>query len=983
MISTLRLPALAFAMLGLLAGPLSLQSAPPEKSLQDRISDREREYWFFQPLGNPAVPEVKDTGGWAKNEIDRFILAKQEEHDIAPAPEADARTLIRRAYFDLIGIPPTFEQIEAFEKAHTADPDQAVARLIDELLQSPQYGERWGRIWLDLVRYGESDGYKADGYRPHMWRYRDWVIRAFNEDMPYDQFVRWQLAGDEIAPENPDAITATGYLRLWPYEHNQRDARNQWNIILEDITDITGPVLMGLSMGCAKCHDHKFDPILQDDYFRMQAFFTGVFPEDTVAAAPEEKANHDAQLAKWEAATADIRKEIAEILAPIEKSSAAGLVKMFSPELQQLYHKPDAEKTPHERQIAMLIQRQVDDATEKAPTKLKDEDKKRYNELQAKLEEFDQLKPAPLPPVYAIRDIRPEIPPAKILDEPERQFRPGFLTVVGGEQAELPAPEKRPGNSSGARTVFADWVTRPDNQLSTRVIVNRLWHYHFGEGIVKSSNDFGKQGQLPTHPELLDWLARQMTAKNWSLKQMHRLLMNSATWRQASVVEASPEAMAADPGNQLLWRQRVRRLEAEQVRDAALCVSSELDPTMFGEGVSGESTKRRAIYQRLMRNTRTLFLNTFDGPDGFNSCARRDVTTTAPQALVMLNNDFVNARAATVAEQALDAGGTAEAIDRAFELVLGREPSAEELSQAEAFLEIQAAEAAKPITPKDGGMPEPKVKTTAFKDFPKNPLSADQAVNVQPDSFYERVEIRDLPRHEGDSFTVQAVLSLDSLYPDASVRTIAGRWSGNSSDLDTTGFGWSLGITSEKSRYQPNNLIMQIVGEDIAGNPRYEVIASDLRIPTRTPYYVAAVIETDTTKEGGTVTFYAKDLSDPQAKVQTAIVPHPFAGPISRPERRLYLGGRDQRSSMFDGSIARFVLTDHPLKAEELLVGKKPAGDALVSAAFSQPKLSAPFVRTVPVAMQKELGQPSDPRFASFVDLSLALLNSNEFLYID
>ncbi|MCB1231960.1 MAG: DUF1549 domain-containing protein [Verrucomicrobiae bacterium] len=982
MASTFRKPAFTAALMATLSLGQAF-AADTESDLQSRISDRERDYWFFQPLHDSQAPQVKDSSGWVKNEIDRFVLAKLEAKNISPAPEADARSLIRRAYFDLTGLPPTFEQIEAFEKAYAADKDKAVATLIDELLESPQYGERWGRIWLDLVRYGDSDGYKADGYRPHMWRYRDWVIRALNQDMPYDQFVRWQLAGDEIAPENPDAVTATGYLRLWPYEWNQRDAPNQWNIILEDITDITGPLLMGLSMGCAKCHDHKFDPILQDDYFRMQAFFTGVFPDDTVAATPEQKAAYDAQMKKWETATADIRKEMEEMIAAGKKSSAAGLVKMFSPELQKIYNKPEAEKTAYEKQLSMLIRRQADDAADKAASKLKDDAKKRYNELEAKLKTFDEMKPKSLPEVYAIRDVQPDIPPAKILDEPERTFRPGFLTVLKPEPVSLPAKGGPSKDSSGARTAFANWVTRPDNQLSTRVMANRLWHYHFGAGIVESSNDFGKQGQLPTHPELLDWLAQQLPAKGWSLKAMHRLIMNSATWRQAAVVEVSPEALAGDPANHLLWHQRIRRLEAEQIRDAALSVGAELDPKMYGEGVTGESTKRRAIYQRMMRNPRTLFLNTFDGPDGFSSCARRDVTTTAPQALAMLNNGFVNDRAATVAKEALEAGDTSEAIDRAFELVLGRQPDAEELSQAEAFLDAQASEAAKPLSAESGGMPEPKVKTTAFKDFPKNAYSADQAVNVQPDSLYERVEVRGLPRHEGNTFTVQAVISLDSLYADASVRTIAGRWSGNSSDLDVSGYGWSFGITSEKSRYQPKNLIFQIVGEDIAGNPRYEVIASDLRIPTQTPYYIAAVVETGSTKEGGIITFYAKDLSDPKAKVQTAIVPHPFAGTISRPERRLFFGGRDQRSSMFDGAIARFVLTDRALSEQELLIGKNPTGDALVAGVFPEPKLEKPFARTVPVAMQKELGQPTDPRFASFVDLSLALLNSNEFLYID
>ncbi|MCB1235172.1 MAG: DUF1549 domain-containing protein, partial [Verrucomicrobiae bacterium] len=497
-------PAFAFGLLLLAIVPPGLATAQEKKAPVDRIRAEDRDYWFFKPLADPRVPAVKDAGGWARNEIDQFILGKLEPKGIAPAPAADARTLIRRAYFDLTGLPPSHEEIQAFSKAYAANPDGAVADLIDDLLESPQYGERWGRIWLDLVRYGESNGYKADEYRPHMWRYRDWVIRSLNADMPYDQFVRWQLAGDEIAPDNPEALTATGYLRLWPYESNQRNAPSQWNIILEDITDITGSVLMGVSIGCAKCHDHKFDPIPRDDYFRMQAFFTGVYPHDTMATTPAERAAYDAQQAKWETATAEIRAEMDRMLEKPRQSAAAGQVKQFSPELQALYHKPEAERTPLDLQIRMLIQRQVDISEAKADSKLKDEAKKRYTELQEKLKSFDNLKPKPVNEIYAIRDIRPDIPPARILDEPERQFRPGFLTILDPGDASLPKPAERPKDSSGARTTFANWVTRADNPLSTRVIANRLWHYHFGIGIVESANDFGKQGYLPTHPELLD-----------------------------------------------------------------------------------------------------------------------------------------------------------------------------------------------------------------------------------------------------------------------------------------------------------------------------------------------------------------------------------------------------------------------------------------------------------------------------------------------
>ncbi|MCB1093642.1 MAG: DUF1553 domain-containing protein, partial [Verrucomicrobiae bacterium] len=309
------------------------------------------------------------------------------------------------------------------------------------------------------------------------------------------------------------------------------------------------------------------------------------------------------------------------------ESATAGAVKVFAPELQAVYHKPEAEQTPHDKQVRMLIQRQVDLAVEKVDTKLKDDAKKRYTELQEKLKSFDHLKPAPLPEVYSVTDLGNTVPVSHIFDAPEKQFHPGYLTILDPTAAKLPAAAEQPENSSGARTTFANWLTQPDNRITTRVIVNRLWQYHFGVGIVPNANDFGKQGLPPTHPELLDWMARRFVADGWSLKKMHKLIMTSATWRQSALVEASPAAAQGDPENSLLWRQHIRRLEAEQVRDATLAVGREIDLKMGGEGITGETTNRRAIYQRLMKNPRTLFLNTFDGPDGFNSCSRRDVTT--------------------------------------------------------------------------------------------------------------------------------------------------------------------------------------------------------------------------------------------------------------------------------------------------------------------------------------------------------------------
>ncbi len=949
-----------------------------------RIDDKERAYWFFQPLANPSAPKVKNTT-WAKNEIDSFILAKLEAQNIQPAAEADAHTLIRRASFDLIGLPPNQEEIAAFEKAYATNPDAAMEKLIDRLLQSPHYGERWGRHWLDLVRYGESNGYKADEYRPHMWRYRDWVIDAFNADMPYDQFTRYQLAGDELAPDDPAAIIATGYLRLWPYESNQRDVAKQWNGITDEITDITGAVFMGMSMGCAKCHDHKFDPILHDDYFRMKSFFAGIYPDDNiVAATPEEKKQYAAAMKKWEVSSAKVREQRDSTVAKAMAAAKEAQVKMFHPDFQKVYYKTDKDCNAWELQQKLFVQRQVDVRQKSVPGKLKDEAKKRYAELTKELAKFDATKPKALTPVYAIRDAAELSPVVFIADSDNKEpMTPGYLTILSPDDAAVTPPKNTSHPSSGRRTAFANWLARPDNQLSTRVIVNRLWYYHFGRGIVSSTNEFGNQGQLPTHPELLDWMARNFTANGWSLKKMHKLILTSSTWRQASLVEPSAMATENDPGNLLLWRQQIRRLEAESIHDAMLASSNELDPTMGGEGVP-ESKLRRTVYQKLMRNPRTLFLNTFDGPDGFNSCSSRDITTTAPQALMMLNNRFPMQRARAIANTLTKSKNKSvePLIDQAFEKILKRQPSSEETSHATAFLKQQAdlVKASPPAKIRKTKI-VPKIKTTAFKPFAaKETGIPKQAVNVQPDSLYQKIEVKNLKQQESDSFTIEAILSLDALYDDAAVRTIASRWNGNSSG-SAESFGWSFGITSKKSAYQPNNLIMQFTAEDIAGNPLYQVIASDLRIPTQTPYYVAAVIHTG--KSGSNVTFYAQDLSKKNSPLQTVIKPHKLVGGISNPKRALVLGGRDQTlSSMFDGSIARLTLTDRTLKAEELLIkGAKPKAP-LSDLTFAPPTLPSNLLRLMPSGPQKPT-TPVDPYYQSVVALCHSLLNSNEFLYID
>src|SRR5579872_1816538 len=396
---------------------------------EKKITDADRAWWSFQPVHAPPVPPAD---GACRNEIDHFIRARLKDQGLEPAPEADRRMLLRRLTFDLHGLPPTPAEIEAFEKDGSPE---AYEKQVDRLLAHPRYGERWGRHWLDLVRYAESDGYKQDAYRPNTWPYRDYVIRAFAEDKPYDRFVQEQLAGDELAPDDPRVTVATGYLRLGIYEYNQRNAWGQWRDILNDITDVTGDAFLGLGMGCARCHDHKFDPILQRDYFALQSFFAGLLWRDDLPLADRaEVAEYRRKRSAWEEKTATIRAEIAEIEKPFLASAEKSILGKFLPELQAVHAKPAAERTPYDVQIADLLERQVIAERSLIDGKIKGATRERWSELQRKLSEFDKDKPRDLPAGLVVTDVGPAAAPTTIPGDPERRvIPPAYLTVLGEE----------------------------------------------------------------------------------------------------------------------------------------------------------------------------------------------------------------------------------------------------------------------------------------------------------------------------------------------------------------------------------------------------------------------------------------------------------------------------------------------------------------------------------------------------------------------
>jgi mono/diheme cytochrome c family protein len=922
------------------------------------FTEHEKNYWAFRPLTKPQPPEVDDAR-FAQTAVDRFIARKLREARLKPAAAADKLTLLRRATFDLHGLPPTQEQIATFLEDDSPD---AFAKMVDRLLDSPRYGERWARHWLDLVRYAESDGYKADFYRPLIWRYRDYVIESLNEDKPYNRFVMEQLAGDEIAPDDPAALTATGFLRHYIYEYNQRDAETQWTTILNDLTDTTGEVFLGLGIGCARCHDHKFDPILQKDYYRLQAFLAPIKPrEDVPLATPEQIAEYDKRYALWEEKTAAIRAEIDKQLGGTLTSIRERHTDTFPPNVQVMMRKDPGERTPYETQIAELALRQC---TEKQLDHLKkvkaskDKKYKRLHELYDKLAEFDDLKPKPLPLGMVATDVGREAPTTHIPDDPEKTpIAPGFLSVFDPSDVDPPAPEAAP-DSTGRRTALARWITDPANPLTNRVIVNRVWQNHFGRGIVSTASDFGSLGSQPSHPELLDWLVEEFVSHGWSLKHLHRALMNTETYRMSAFHPELERAMLVDPENRLRWHWEIRRLDAEQIRDAALATSGELEYVAGGPSVDAPQP-RRSVYTKYKRNTHDPLLAAFDLPDGITSAPKRNVTTTPTQALLMINGSWALARARHMAERlSREKYATNRELARAaYRLAYSAEPGDAVLADLVEFLETQ------PDTVNRGA------RTDGLDEIPgRNGTAA-----VLKHGTTLKVPYSDqLP---AGNFTIEAVVVLHSMYEDATVRTIVSQW-----DDSKQHGGWSLGVTSKRSAYKPRNFILQFVGKTADGATRYEVVPSDIHLELNRPYHVAASVTIADPKETG-VTFYVRDLT--ANTLQRAQATHTVLGDY-RGRADLVIGGRHgSKRHKWDGLIDDVRLTPAALDEQQLLGGAR-AGEAQPIGFWqfeTKPGLYANAVEDGPAMHAGDAD--SDPRRAALVDLCHVLLNSNRFLYVD
>ena len=652
--------------------------------------------WAYKPFARPAVPRVDG----AATPVDAFVLAKLRAAGRSYSAPADKRTLLRRVTFDLTGLPPTPAEVEAFVRDESPD---AYAKVVDRLLASPAFGERQALWWLDLVRYAESDGFKADDPRPDAWRYRDYVIRSFNADKPYDRFLKEQLAGDELYPGDPDALVATGFLRHYPDEYNAVNLQQRRQEILNDIADTTAAAFLGLTLGCAKCHDHKTDPITQADYYRFQAFFAGYWPADVAAGKTDPAA--DAKRAAWEQRTAATRAELAKLEEPYRRKESNRQRGRFSDEYAAILDIPEAKRTPLERQIGAMVGKQVYAPMANPSGGMTAAEKERWRALTAELAELSKDKPADPPRAMAMTDLGPDAPPTRLLkrgqwNKPGDELVPGFLSAVDDRDADC----KPTATTSGRRAALAEWIANPKNPLTARAVVNRLWQGHFGRGIVGTASDLGVTGDRPAHPELLNWLAAELVERKWSLKHVHRLIVTSAAYQQQSGPDADDGLLAGYPR---------RRLDGEALRDAMLSAAGLLNPKAGGPGAFPElpaelkasnwkpsadpaERNRRSVYVAVRRNLRYPLFGLFDSPDRNETCARRFVTTTAPQALTLLNDGIVLGYAKALATRAAK-DDPADPAGRALLLALGRPPTTEEAAKLTAFLERHAGKPAEAL----------------------------------------------------------------------------------------------------------------------------------------------------------------------------------------------------------------------------------------------------------------------------------------------
>ena len=787
-----------------------------------QITDADRQWWAFQKPVRRDPPAVNDAR-WTRNPIDAFVRSMMNEKGLEPAPQADRPTLIRRAYLDLLGLLPPPEEVAAFVK--DPEPD-AYEKLIDRLLASPHYGERWGRFWLDVVRYADSSGFEYDLNVDNAWRYRDYVIKALNEDKPYNRFVVEQIAGDELDQPDSDSLTATTYYRIGPRvrfrEKNYPSYRYDY---MDDMIRTTYQGFMGLSVNCARCHDHKFDPITRMDYYRSVADFWPYVEYDQPLVAKQQVEQYE----RTEKQLAEEMKPFVQEIARIEKpyrdkqreQQVQDALKKFPPDIQLAIKTPEAERTPGQKLLVAQVLIGADDvnpdnvkvdvnASAKAKARAKADqvfgvteygrrglklsaaDEAKRAALQAKIQEIEDKLPPPLPVADGVRDGdyrlspdglgdshipgtgRPtydvtccfipaqgqkfEVPPLYFAatgedikaDAKGTPVQPGFLTVLSkGSPVLTPhSPNRADYATSGRRRALAEAIASEDNPLTARVMINRVWGWHFGRGIVATPGNFGKMGVLPSHPELLDWLATEFVRQGWSVKRMQKLIMTSETYKMASAFYRDTD-LEKDPTDVYLWRFPVRRLEAEAIRDVTLSTAGTLNleaggPPFFPaipasvradqpRGVweltkEEPSTWRRGVYAYVKRGLKYPMYEVFDEPDLNVTCERRSVSTVPTQALTMLNNEFLLIQAQHFAERVEKQAGKdpREQVKAMYRIALSREPSPREVDTNVAFLNKQRQAAAR-----NASLGEERAMLSALTDLAHVTLNLNEFLYIE------------------------------------------------------------------------------------------------------------------------------------------------------------------------------------------------------------------------------------------------------------
>jgi hypothetical protein len=716
------------------------------------FTEEEKSFWAFRPVARPEVPGVRDAAR-VRTPVDAFLLARLEKEGLGFAPEADRRVLIRRLTFDLLGLPPTPEEVDAFLADDRPD---AYERLVDRLLASPRYGERWARHWMDVAGYADSDGYSAkDAERKFAYKYRDYLIRALNADRPWDELVREQLAGDEtlrppyenLTPDEQDRLAATGFLRMAPDGTADRDVDQETarNDVVAETVKVVSTSLLGLTVGCAQCHAHRYDPISQEDYYRFRALFEPALDPSNwrTPAARLVSLWTDADRAKAAEVDAEVKAveqerdaAVKELVEKVLESELAQAPEAFRGKLREARDTPAARRTDEQKSLIRDYPRVV-----VSPGNVSLYDAKAHGDLMKRFGQKSDAARSKRPPdnfLHALTESPGRVPVTHLFDrgdpkQPRQAVEPGELSVLAAATGTPEVPADDPDlPTTGRRLAYAKHLTSGRHPLVGRVLVNRVWLLHFGAGLVNSPANFGRLGERPTHPELLDWLADDFVRGGWTLKRLHRLIVTSTAYRQSSARD--PKADAADPDNRLLARMPVRRLEAEAVRDAILASSGRLAASLYGppvpvspdetgqvivgkdnrdaagrpvgsRGSLGGEELRRSLYIQVRRSLPLGVLEAFDAPTMSPNCERRTSSTVAPQSLMMLNNQFVVSESDAFAARVEREAGPDDLsrVRRAWHVALAREPTPAQAEAAVAFLRTQRDDLAATADPKGPG----------------------------------------------------------------------------------------------------------------------------------------------------------------------------------------------------------------------------------------------------------------------------------------